>query len=170
MSCIQRHIVIAGAGLSTQVFLILGSVLILLHHTAFLSCMVFRKEVMPWGRRLSSCQAPHRYLNTTNFFQQRGSMVWGTLPVWTLVSVNKVLANGFVIYLSWQVTLGSHHFFNDQFSYIWNRVMIHLLRGLYEIKLVSSMPTKLLLVLVTLYYYSLPEALIVSCSSLVAQW
>ena len=60
MSCIQRHIVIAGAGLSTQVFLILGSVLILLHHTAFLSCMDFRKEVMPWGRLLSSCQAPYR--------------------------------------------------------------------------------------------------------------
>lgn len=56
------------------------------------------------------------------------------------------------------------------FSYIWNRVMIHLLQGLYEIKLVSPLPTKLLLVLVTLYYYSLPAAFIVSCSSLVAQW
>ena len=60
MSCIQWHIVIAGAGISTQVFLILGSVLILLYHTAFLSCIVFRKEVMPWGRLLSSYQAPHR--------------------------------------------------------------------------------------------------------------
>lgn len=48
--------------------------------------------------------------------------------------------------------------------------MIHLVRGLYEIKLVSSMATKPLLVLVTLYYYRLPAAFIESCSSLVAQW
>lgn len=64
-------VIIAGAGIPTQVCLVSKSTLVLLHHTAFLSYTVLGKEVMLWGgsafhvfRHLVGCLEYHRLLPT----------------------------------------------------------------------------------------------------------